>query len=113
MPDSLPYEITPREVKTLLDGGSRLLLIDVREPHEHAICSVEGARLIPMNSVPERLQAIEAAADESRVIVFCHHGVRSLTVVNWLRQQGVAECQSMSGGIDQWSAEIDPAVPRY
>lgn len=96
-----------------MDGGSRILLIDVREAFEHAICSIEGAHLIPMNSVPARLQTLETAGDEARLIVFCHHGMRSLSVVNWLRQQGVESCQSMAGGIDRWSTEIDPKVPRY
>jgi rhodanese-related sulfurtransferase len=107
------YEITPREVKAKIDGGERLVLVDCREPMEHQICSIEGAYLIPMNTVPARVQSIEAAADEALVVVFCHHGMRSLSVVNWLRQQGIENCQSMAGGIDRWSAEIDNAVPRY
>ncbi len=110
---SLPFEITPKEVKALVDGGSRVVLLDVREPHEHAICSIDGAHLVPMNTVPARVQSIEAAADEALVVVFCHHGVRSLSVVSWLRQQGVENCQSMSGGIEMWSLEIDAGVPRY
>ncbi len=109
----LDYEITPRQVKEKLDSGVRVTLIDVREPMEHQICSIEGAHLIPMNTIPARVQSLEAAADESLVVVFCHHGMRSMSVVNWLRQQGVENCQSMAGGIDLWSAEIDASVPRY
>ena len=56
---------------------------------------------------------LESIADESELIVFCHHGVRSLNVVHWLREQGVEACRSMAGGIDRWSLEIDPKVPRY
>ena len=52
-------------------------------------------------------------ADEAPVVVFCHHGIRSLQVVNWLHEQGVTNCLSMAGGIDRWSAEIDAGVPRY
>ncbi|MBL8174906.1 MAG: rhodanese [Bryobacterales bacterium] len=110
---NLPYEITPREVKGLMDSGARVLLLDVREPFEHAIGSIDGAHLVPMNTVPARLQSIESAADEALVVVYCHHGMRSLSVVNWLRQQGVDNCQSMSGGIDLWSLEVDTAVARY
>jgi len=110
---NLPYEITPKEVQAMVESGTRVVLVDVREPHEHAICSIEGAHLVPMNTVPARVQTIEAAADEALVVVFCHHGMRSLSVVNWLRQQGVENCQSMSGGIDLWSLEIDRGVPRY
>jgi len=86
-------------------------MIDVREPAEHAICQIEGATLIPMRSIPQHLHELNAVP--ARTIVFCHHGVRSLTVVDWLRRQGVENSQSMSGGIDLWSVEIDPAVPRY
>jgi rhodanese-related sulfurtransferase len=66
-----------------------------------------------MGSVPASLQALEAKSDHSILVVVCHHGVRSLNVVNWLRKQGVDACQSMQGGIDRWSLEIDPTVPRY
>jgi rhodanese-related sulfurtransferase len=109
----LPFEISPAEVKRRLDAGERLSLIDVRQPEEHAIARIEGSELVPMNDVPSALQDLEAKADEGPLVVFCHHGVRSANVVNWLRGQGVAECTSMVGGIDQWSAEIDPSVPRY
>ncbi|WP_321472123.1 rhodanese-like domain-containing protein [uncultured Paludibaculum sp.] len=108
----LSYELTPAEAKSRLDAGDAVL-IDVREPQEHQICSIEGAELIPMNTVPQQLQHVEEVADEKTVIVFCHHGVRSLNVVTWLRRQGVDNCISMSGGIDAWSAQIDPTVPRY
>lgn len=111
---SLPLEITATDVKTRLDAGEKIVLIDVREPFEHAICSIAAAELIPMNSVPARLQDIEAKSDAAeRVVVLCHHGMRSLNVVNWLRGQGIENCQSMSGGIDAWSLGVDRAVPRY
>lgn len=110
---SLPFEISAEEVKARLDAGEKLVLIDVREPFEHAIASVPGATLIPMNTVPMQLSDLEAQAAANTLIVFCHHGMRSMNVVNWLRGQGVEECQSMAGGIDAWSAVIDPSVPRY
>jgi rhodanese-related sulfurtransferase len=113
----LPIEITPAEVSELLKEGLPIRLIDVREPAEHAICHIEGAALIPMQYIPMRLQELDEALDESapetRLIVFCHHGVRSLSVAEWVRRQGVENCQSMSGGIDLWSVQIDPSVPRY
>ncbi len=107
-----PLEVTPREVKNRLDAGETIFLIDCREPYEYQKARIEGATLIPMRGIPASLKEIEAEADKGAVIVYCHHGVRSLQVANWLREQGV-ECQSLSGGIDQWSCEIDPAVPRY
>ena len=108
-----PLEVDSQEVQRRIDSGERLHLIDVREPHEFAQAKIEGATLIPMRAVPGELQDLEARADEGTLIVYCHHGVRSLNVVNWLREQGVSACQSMSGGIDEWSQRVDPAVPRY
>jgi rhodanese-related sulfurtransferase len=64
-----------------------------------------------MRSIPEHLHELDDSG--ARIVVFCHHGVRSLSVADWLRRQGVENCQSMAGGIDLWSARIDPAVPRY
>ncbi len=110
MPD-IPFEIAPAQVKALQDAGEALRLIDVREPAEHALCSLEGAELIPMRSIPNRLNDLDG--DDRLLVVFCHHGVRSLSVVGWLRGQGVENCVSMSGGIDLWSLRIDPSVPRY
>ena len=106
-------ESTPQEIKWRLDAGEKLFLIDVREPVEFQQARIEGAELIPMRTVPAELSRLEARTDAGALIVFCHHGVRSLNVVNWLREQGVSACQSMAGGIDRWSCEIDPSVPRY
>lgn len=103
-------EIQPREVKQRLDRGEKLLLVDVREPHEYAICQIEGSVLIPMRTIPANLQKLDIDED---VICYCHHGMRSLDVANWLRGQGVGSAKSMTGGIDRWSVEIDPKVPRY
>ena len=105
--------MTPEEVKRALDSGRPLTLIDVREPFEHAVARIEGADLIPMNTVPERVEEIRQKAAAAPVIVICHHGVRSLNVVHWLRRQGVENTWSMEGGIDLWSLAVDPAVPRY
>jgi rhodanese-related sulfurtransferase len=110
---ALPLEITPQEVRQRLDAGEKLALIDVREPHEFQLARIEGAELVPMRAVPAELSRLDAQADDAALIVFCHHGVRSLNVVHWLREQGVDACQSMAGGIDRWSLEIDTGVPRY
>ena len=108
-----PLELTPQELQRRLQAGEKLALIDVREPVEFQMARIEGAELIPMRAVPAELSRLDAQADDTPLIVFCHHGVRSLNVVNWLRGQGVEACQSMAGGIDRWSLEIDPSVPRY
>jgi rhodanese-related sulfurtransferase len=107
----MSIEITPVELKALLDSGAPVRLIDVREPEEFAICGIEGSRLIPMRSIPQHLQELDG--EDAPIVVFCHHGVRSLSVVEWLRRQGIENCTSMAGGIDLWSLQIDPAVPRY
>lgn len=106
----LPIEIAPQDLAQRLAAGDKLLLIDVREPWEHQVCRIEGARLIPMGSVPMHLQSL---SNGERVVCYCHHGMRSLDVVRWLRQQGIESAQSLAGGIARWSAEIDPEVPRY
>jgi len=103
-------EITPADTKRRLDRGERLLLLDVREPWEFEICRLEGAKLIPMGSIPANLQALDT---DDEVICYCHHGMRSLDVAVWLRGQGVARAKSLAGGIERWSLEIDPRVPRY
>jgi rhodanese-related sulfurtransferase len=108
---SLSLEITPREVKDRLDSGEKLRLVDVREPFEFQQAHIDGSELIPMRTVPQALPSLEA--EDAPLIVFCHHGMRSLQVVSWLRERGVEECVSMAGGIDRWSLEIDSTVPRY
>jgi len=114
---TLPLEIAPQEVEQRLQSGEKLALIDVREPEEFRLARITwgelGGELIPMRSVPAELSRLDALAEETPLIVFCHHGVRSLNVVHWLREQGIDACQSMAGGIDRWSLEIDPGVPRY
>ena len=110
---ALPYEVTPLEIKQMLDAGDSIHLIDVREMSEHQLTRIEGAELVPMRTVPAALSKLEGLAEEGALIVFCHHGVRSMQVVNWLRDQGVSDCQSMAGGIDRWSLDVDPALPRY
>jgi rhodanese-related sulfurtransferase len=105
-------EIEPRKAEELRRKPGTVL-IDVREPEEYALARIEASRLIPMQAVPAQLQQIEALADEGAVLLLCHHGVRSLQVAAWLRQQGIENCYSITGGIDRWSAEIDGNVPRY
>ena len=109
---TLPFEIAPLQAKQKLDAGEAAL-IDVREPREYDVARIAGAELIPMAAVPAQLQHLEALADAKLLIVHCHHGVRSLNVVNWLRRQGVDNCVSMSGGIESWSVQVDAKVPRY
>jgi rhodanese-related sulfurtransferase len=103
-------EITPADVKARMDSGEKLFLVDVREPWEHQLCSIEGARLVPLGSLAASLQSLP---DTGEVICYCHHGMRSLDAAAWLRFQGIEKAKSMSGGIERWSVEIDSKVPRY
>lgn len=97
----------------MLDAGDPVHLVDVREPHEHRRARIDSSELIPMRTVPKALPRIREKAAEGPVVVFCHHGMRSLQTVSWLRRQGVERCVSMAGGIEAWSACVDPGVPRY
>jgi rhodanese-related sulfurtransferase len=107
----MEYEITPEEVKSKLDAGEPFTLLDVREPWEFETARIDGAKLIPMGDVPSR--AHQELDPEEPVVVLCHHGVRSMNVTAWLRQQGFEKAQSMRGGIDAWSRRVDATVPLY
>jgi rhodanese-related sulfurtransferase len=106
-----PWEISPSEFVELR-ATEALLLLDCREPEEYAIARVEGSLLMPMRQIPERLGELDAWR-ERPLVVHCHHGVRSLRVVEFLRAKGFSQARSLAGGIEAWSLEVDPAVPRY
>jgi rhodanese-related sulfurtransferase len=112
MHDDLPMEIDCCAVQAMLGAGGDFLLLDCREPDEHATASIPGARLVPMSRLADSLAELEPFRD-CAVAVHCHHGGRSLKVAAWLRGQGFAKAQSMAGGIDRWALEIDASVPRY
>lgn len=101
--------IEPAALVEMLKRGERFLLLDCREPWEYETARLEGATLIPMSEVAKNLDRIPK---DQPVVVYCHAGRRSLDVASWLRQQGV-DALSLSGGIERWSREIDPKVPRY
>ncbi len=112
MPEPLPIEVDCVSVKSLQDSGEPFLLLDCRREDEFATARIEGATLIPMDQLVDRSSELAAHRD-SRIVVHCHHGGRSLRVAHWLRQQGFAQAQSMAGGIDSWSERVDPKVARY
>ena len=106
----LDYEISPADAVALLNEN-KARLIDVREPWEFATASITGSVLMPMGDVPAR--AHQELDPDERLVILCHHGQRSLNVAVWLRNQGFEQAQSLQGGIDAWSAQIDPSVARY
>jgi rhodanese-related sulfurtransferase len=112
MSESLPLEIDVRSVKQMLDAGEKFMLLDCREPDEVAAAKIAASTHIPMREIPARLAEL-APHKGGRIVVHCHHGGRSLRVTHFLRQQGFGQAQNMTGGIDAWSQQVDPQVPRY
>jgi len=109
MPD---IEISASDLAAKLAAGkpADLILLDVREPWEYATAKIEGSTLIPMGEIPARVQELDP---EFHIVAICHHGVRSMNVAVWLRGQSIEKVQSLRGGMDAWSREIDPSVPQY
>jgi len=112
MTTDYPLEIQPTEVRDLRQQGEDFLLLDVRQPGEFETASIQGAVLIPLGELGERLSELEPYRDR-RIVVHCHHGVRSMRAVLGLRQNGFNQAQSLAGGIDLWSQQIDSDVPQY
>lgn len=98
-------------LKAKLDAGEAVRLVDCREAWEHELVAIKGSELIAMNDTPARID--EYRQKPGPTVVYCHHGVRSLQVVGWLRGQGVEDVWSLAGGIDEWSLTVDPSAPRY
>lgn len=105
-------QIHPRDVKSKLDAGEPIVLLDVRQPNEYAYCHLENSTLIPLHELPSRWEELEVPTD-ALVVVYCHHGVRSLSGAAILQQAGVKNVASMSGGIEAWSVLVDPGMRRY
>jgi adenylyltransferase/sulfurtransferase len=103
-------EITVEELKRRRDAGETLILLDVREPQEYEIARIEGATLIPLGQLPERLSELK---NDVELVVQCHSGMRSARAVQFLRQHGYPHAVNLAGGIDAWSERIDPSVPQY
>lgn len=108
----MPRQMRPESVAKLLAGDEPVYLLDVREPWEHAHCQLPDSVLIPLGELPGRIDEIEAPKD-AKVIVYCHHGIRSLSGAAILEMNGFQEAYSMAGGIEAWSHLIDPTIRRY
>jgi len=110
-PEYTGPELTAEELRREMDEkGSGLVLIDVREPHEWDIAHIEGARLIPLSQLPERLGELDGHAE---IVTHCHHGVRSMKALALLKGAGFNRVRSLAGGIDAWADRIEPGMPRY
>ena len=106
---SLP-EISPQELKQKLDENDTVFLLDVREQNEYDIVHLDDAQLIPLNTLPHNIDSLPT---DQEIIVYCHHGQRSLYATAFLHQNGYTEAKNLMGGIDQWAAEIDTTLRRY
>jgi rhodanese-related sulfurtransferase len=104
--------ITATELAAWLKSEKPPRLLDVREPEEFAICALPGAVLIPLGQVPEQVEELEGLRDEP-IVVYCHHGVRSLHAIGFLKHVGFTNVVNLSGGIDAWAREVEPAMARY
>jgi len=104
------WEIGARELRERIARGEDLLLIDVREPNEFAIARIEGATLIPLNTIPDRMHQLDSSRE---IVLHCHRGVRSMRALELLRRAGFQKLKSLRGGIEAWSRDVDPSVPRY
>ncbi len=105
-------QITPRELALRIANDQPVYLLDVRRPEEHALAALPGSVLIPLNELPARAEEVRPA-EGAVLVVYCHHGVRSLSAATVLERLGFRDVASLAGGIDAWSCSVDPTVPRY
>lgn len=105
-------EIEPRELAERMRAGAAVYLVDVRQPWENATAALPNSVLVPLPELPHRLDEVQPP-EGTLTVVYCHHGVRSLRAAAFLVRMGRADVVSLAGGIDAWSQEVDPSVPRY
>jgi len=106
----LPLEIGVAELARWRDGKVPHVVLDVREPWETAICLIEGSIKVPLGEVPGSVSRLPS---DKPIVVTCHHGMRSLRAVSWLRANGVSNAVNLAGGIDAWAREVDAAMTTY
>jgi rhodanese-related sulfurtransferase len=103
-------EITPQDVKTRLDRNDRPVLVDVRDDWETKLCRLENALHIPMEELEFRAEELN---QQDEIVVYCHHGVRSAAVADYLRRLGFTRVRNLAGGLDAWAATVDRSMRRY
>jgi rhodanese-related sulfurtransferase len=104
------YTMSVQELKQRLDTDKKPFLLDVREPYEYSLAKLEGSVLIPLGTLPQSIEKLDRNAE---IVAYCHHGMRSADAVGFLLQQGFTNVKNLVGGIDAWSVQVDPTVPRY
>ncbi|TWU15909.1 rhodanese-like domain-containing protein [Allorhodopirellula heiligendammensis] len=110
--EQLAIEISVNQLHEMRQANEEFILLDVREPAEYETARIDGSRLLPMSELQARFGELLPHRDD-HVVVQCHHGGRSMQVVQALRQAGFSRVQNLAGGIDQWSLQVDDTVPRY
>lgn len=108
----MPKQIHPKVVAEMLEQNQKVFLLDVREAWEYQFCHLPNATWIPLGELPSRIEEVTPEADAT-IVVYCHHGIRSLSGAAILEANGFPVAYSMAGGIEAWSRLIDPNVPRY
>ncbi|MBL9168290.1 MAG: hypothetical protein JNN07_11160 [Verrucomicrobiales bacterium] len=109
---SVYASLTPQQLAAWIQTEPRPRLLDVRQPEEHELAALPDSTLIPLGELFHRVEELEAWKNED-VVVYCHHGVRSLNAIAQLKHLGFQKLYNLTGGIDRWSTEVDPKVPRY
>ena len=109
---------SPHQLKEHLDARSPLVLLDVREDLERHYCTIHAPASVldvhvPIGEISERFDVLRRCLGGRPLVIYCHHGVRSLATARWLAEQGLADIINLEGGIEAWSVTIDPTVPRY
>ncbi|MBI3324464.1 MAG: molybdopterin-synthase adenylyltransferase MoeB [Candidatus Omnitrophica bacterium] len=108
--EATAFDVSPQEAKALLEKDPNAVLLDVREPHEHEIVRIEGAKLIPLGELHLRTNELDTA---NMIVVHCHHGPRSQQAVQVLQHFGFKKLKHLRGGIDAWASEVDQEMARY
>ena len=111
-------QLSASDLKGRIDRGEAVVVLDVREDHERDLCAIPTSANatdlhIPMGQVPARLDELRAEVGTAPLVVYCHLGVRSMTVASWLVARGLRDVHNLDGGIDAWSVAVDPNLPRY
>ena len=108
-PDLKVPEMLPTELKSRLDKGEDIFILDVREPHEYQICNLKG-KLIPLGELPRRVHELDSSRE---IVAHCRSGKRSAEAVDFLKKAGFRKIHNLTGGILAWSDQVDPSVPKY
>ncbi|MEK7715672.1 MAG: rhodanese-like domain-containing protein [candidate division NC10 bacterium] len=103
-------QIAPQELKTRLDRNDRPFLLDVRQDWETRLCRLENALHIPIEEIEVRTDELNP---EDEIVVYCHQGVRSAAVAEYLRQLGFKNVKNLAGGLDSWARTVDSSMRRY